>query len=307
MPGLAFVFPGQGAQRPGMGKEIAANYTEAARVYDQADAIIGYKLSELCFNGPAELLNKTEFAQPALLITSLAILEVVKKHGLVPVMTAGLSLGEYTALVAAGSISMQEALPLVQLRARLMQEAVPEGQGAMAAIMGLKAEQVDAACKQIQGIAAIANYNCPGQLVISGEKAAVDEVGTALKNIGGRVIPLAVTVPSHSQLMREAAVKLQPRLTEINWQEPEVPVVSNVNAKSNSCHDFAELLCKQLFSPVLWEQSIRHMAAQVDCFIEIGPGSTLSGLIKKIDRSRCLGQVEDLRSLEKILLEVKSL
>lgn len=307
MPRLAFVFPGQGAQRPGMGKEIADKYTEAAQFYAQADAVIGYSLSALCFDGPAEQLNKTEFAQPALLTTSLAILEVVKKHGLVPVMMAGLSLGEYTALAASGSISLQEALPLVQLRARLMQEAVPAGEGAMAAIMGLEAEQVNSTCQQVQGIVDIANYNCPGQLVISGEKAAVDEAGALLKNSGARVIPLAVTVPSHSQLMREAAVKLQPHLSSTNWQEPSVPVVSNVNANINVCQDFPDLLVKQLFSPVLFEQSIRHMAAKVDYFIEIGPGSTLSGLIKKIDRPRCLGQIEDLRSLEKILLEVKSL
>lgn len=307
MPRLAFVFPGQGAQRSGMGKELAQNYTEAAHVYAQADAIIGYSISELCFEGPAEQLNKTEFAQPALLTTSLAILEVVKKHGLAPVIVAGLSLGEYTALVAAGAIRLQEALPLVQLRARLMQEAVPEGQGAMAAILGLEAEQVESTCQQVPGIVAIANYNCPGQLVISGETTAVNEASALLKNSGGRVIPLAVTVPSHSQLMQDAAVKLQPYLNNVNWQEPSVPVVSNVNAQANACQDYADLLVKQLFSPVRWEQSIRYMLNQVDYFIEIGPGSTLTGLIKKIDRSRCLGQVEDLRSLEKLLLEVKSL
>ncbi len=307
MPRLAFVFPGQGAQRPGMGKELADNYEEAAQVFAQADAIIGYRLSALCFEGPAEQLNQTEYAQPALLTTSLAILEVVKKHGLAPVMVAGLSLGEYTALVAAGSIRLQEALPLVQLRARLMQEAVPAGQGAMAAIIGLEAEQVSKTCQQVQGIVDIANYNCPGQLVISGETAAVNAAGALLKTSGGRIFPLAVTVPSHSQLMQDAALKLQAHLAEINWQEPLVPIVSNVNAQSNSAHDFTELLRQQLFSPVRWEQSIRYMMQQVDYFIEIGPGSTLSGLIKKVDRSRCLGQVEDLRSLEKILLEVKSL
>ncbi len=307
MPRLAFVFPGQGAQYPGMGKELADNYVEAAQVFAQADSILSYKLSDLCFNGPADQLNKTEFAQPALLTTSLAILEVVKKHGLGPIMVAGLSLGEYTALVAAGSISLEEALPLVQLRGRLMQAAVPEGQGAMAAIMGLEAVKVIDVCHGINGIVDIANYNCPGQLVISGEKDAVTQVGAVLKSIGGRVIPLAVSVPSHSPLMQDAAVKLQPHLSETKWQDPRVPVVSNVNAQSNSCQDFADLLVKQLFSPVLWEQSIRYMLNQVDYFIEIGPGSTLSSLIKKIDRSRLLGQVEDLRSLHRIIAEVNSI
>ncbi|MBP1761829.1 MAG: [Acyl-carrier-protein] S-malonyltransferase [Firmicutes bacterium] len=303
MPGLAFVFPGQGAQRPGMGKELAANYAEAARIYDQADEIVGYKLSALCFEGPAEQLNKTEFAQPALLTTSLAILEVVKKHGLSPVMMAGLSLGEYTALVATGAMSLQQALPLVQHRALFMQTAVPDGKGAMAAVLGLEADQVTEICQRAKGMVDIANYNCPGQLVISGETEAVNEAGASLKKIGGRVVPLAVSVPSHSQLMRDAAIKLQPELHSVDWQEPSVPVVSNVNAQANPRKDFADLLEKQLFSPVLWEQSIRYMLNQVDYFVEIGPGSTLSGLIKKIDRSRLLGHIEDIPSLNKVIAE----
>lgn len=303
---LAFVFPGQGAQHPGMGKELAQNYTAAAQIFEQADAILGYKLSDICFYGPAEQLNMTEFAQPALLTTGLAIMAVAKNHGLNPVMMAGLSLGEYTALAAAGSISLQEVLPLVQSRARLMQEAVPEGKGAMAAILGMGAEMVENACQKANGLVDIANYNCPGQLVISGEKEAVSEAGQILKSNGARVVPLAVSVPSHSRLMREAAAKLEPQLKAANWQEPTTPVVSNVNAQINSCKDFPGLLEKQLFSPVLWEQSVRYMLNQVDYFIEIGPGSTLSGLIKKIDRSRLLGQIEDLQSLEKVMLEVKS-
>lgn len=307
MPRIALVFPGQGAQYPGMGKELAQNYSEAAQVYSQADAIVGYKLSDLCFEGPAEKLNLTEFAQPALLTSSLAILEVVKKHGLAPVLLAGLSLGEYTALVASGSISFQEALPLVQIRARLMQDAVPYGQGAMAAVIGLAADKVTQVCKTVQGVVDIANYNCPGQMVISGEREAVAKAMALLKNSGGRVIPLAVSVPSHSQLMQDAAIKLQSHLIQIKWLEPSVPVVSNVNAQSNSCRDFADLLVKQLYSPVLWEQSIRYMLNQVDYIIEIGPGSTLTGLMKKIDRSRVLGHIEDLRSLDKVMLEVKSI
>lgn len=307
MPRIAFVFPGQGAQHPGMGKEFAQNYPEAAQVYDQADTILGYKLSDLCFAGPAEQLNMTEYAQPALLTTSVAILEVVKIHGLMPVMAAGLSLGEYTALVAAGAVDFSQALLLVQDRARLMQGAVPEGKGAMAAVLGLAADKISEVCDTVKGIVDIANYNCPGQLVISGEKTAVDEAVSLLKSNGGRVIPLAVSVPSHSLLMQDAAVKFQPYLTKVIWREPALPVISNVNAQANSCQDFTVLLAQQLYSPVLWEQSIRYMLNQVDYFIEIGPGSTLSGLIKKIDRSRVLGQIEDLRSLEKVIQEVKSI
>ncbi|MEN6327410.1 MAG: ACP S-malonyltransferase [Syntrophomonas sp.] len=304
---LAFVFPGQGAQYAGMGRELTENFAEAAAVFSQADQIAGYKLSELCFTGPAEQLNKTEFAQPALLATSLAAYEVVKKHGIKASMMAGLSLGEYSALVAGGALSLAEALPLVQTRGRLMQEAVPPGEGAMAAVVGLEPEQVKEACLQTGGQVAIANYNCPGQLVISGAREAVMNAIANIKANGGRAVPLAISVPSHSTLMSEAAARLEPHLAGINWQEPAVPVVSNVNARENSATQFTALLVQQLFSPVLWEQSVRYMMEKVDYFIEIGPGSTLSGLIKKIDRNRVLGQVENLQSLTKMLEKVESL
>ncbi|MDD3269175.1 MAG: ACP S-malonyltransferase [Syntrophomonadaceae bacterium] len=306
-PRLAFVFPGQGAQYAGMGKELAENFAEAAAVFSQADQISGYKLSELCFAGPEAQLNKTEFAQPALLATSIAAYEVVKKHGIKATMMAGLSLGEYSALAAAGAVSLAEALPLVQNRARLMQEAVPPGEGAMAAVVGLDPDRVKEACLQTGGNVAIANYNCPGQLVISGARDAVMSTIATIKAGGGRAVPLAISVPSHSTLMSEAAARLEPYLNAIQWQEPMVPVVSNVNAQANGAAQFTSLLVQQLFSPVLWEQSVRYMMEQVDYFIEIGPGSTLSGLIKKIDRNRVLGQVEDLKSLAKMLEKVGSL
>lgn len=307
VPRLAFVFPGQGAQYAGMGKELAANYQEAAQVYAQADEIAGYKLSAICFDDPQEQLKETEIAQPALLTTSIAAFEVVKKHGIRAVVMAGLSLGEYSALVAAGALSFAEALPLVQTRARLMQEAVPPGEGAMAAVMGLDPDIIKEACWLTGGKVAIANYNCPGQLVISGAREAVLSAITIIKAKGGRAVPLAISVPSHSTLMSEAAVKLEPHLNNILWQEPGVGVVSNVNAQENEAAQFTGLLVQQLFSPVLWEQSVRYMMTKADYFIEIGPGSTLSGLIKKIDRNRVLGQVEDLKSLEKILEKVESL
>ena len=297
---LGFVFPGQGAQYPGMGKELAQNYTEAALVFEQADDILGYSLSKLCFDGPADKLNQTEYAQPALLTTSTAILKVVEKQGWQASMMAGLSLGEYSALVAAQAITLDEALPLVQARAHLMQEAVPAGQGSMAAVLGLDHNMVENACRNAAGLIDVANYNCPGQVVISGEAQVVAEVGSELKKAGGRVIPLKVSVPSHSRLMSPAAEGLKPLLDKIPWKEPGVPVLSNVNAASNTAAQLPDILAAQLISSVRWEQSMIHMLEQVDNFIEIGPGSTLSGLIKKINKERLLGHIEDLDSLNNI-------
>lgn len=307
MPRLAFVFPGQGAQYKGMGRELAAKHEEAFQVFAEADDIAGYKISTLCFEDPENQLNLTEYAQPAILTTSLAIFQVVKKLGLSPVLFAGLSLGEYSALVAGGAISFREALPLVQTRARLMQSAVFPGKGAMAAVMGLDNSVVSDACKQVAGIVDIANYNCPGQVVISGEKEAVLNAGEVLKAAGGRVSLLAVSVPSHSKLMSDAAVKLQAYLIQANWQQAQIGIVSNVNARENTPQQYEDLLVRQLYCPVLWEQSVRYMMEKVDYFIEIGPGSTLSGLIKRIDRSRLIGQIEDSKSLEKVIEKVKSL
>ena len=297
---LGFVFPGQGAQYPGMGKELAQNYTEAALVFEQADDILGYSLSKLCFDGPADKLNQTEYAQPALLTTSTAILKVVEKQGWQASMMAGLSLGEYSALVAAQAITLDEALPLVQARAHLMQEAVPAGQGSMAAVLGLDHNMVENARRNAAGLIDVANYNCPGQVVISGEAQVVAEVGSELKKAGGRVIPLKVSVPSHSRLMSPAAEGLKPLLDKIPWKEPGVPVLSNVNAASNTAAQLPDILAAQLISSVRWEQSMIHMLEQVDNIIEIGPGSTLSGLIKKINKERLLGHIEDLDSLNNI-------
>lgn len=307
MPRLAFVFPGQGAQHPGMGQDLFNNYKAAARIFEQADQIAGYSISSLCFQGPEEQLNLTRYAQPALLVTSLAAFEVAKQHGLEPVIMAGLSLGEYTALMAAGAISLEQALPLVETRAQLMQEAVPSGQGAMAAVMGLQADTVQKACDEEDGLVSIANYNCPGQYVLSGEAPAVQSASGRLKEAGGRVIPLAVSVPSHSLMMVEAAEALKPFLQDVGWQQPQVNVVSNVNALEHQQADIPELLARQLYSPVLWEHSVRYMIEKADYFIEIGPGSTLSGLIKKVDRNRVLGQINSASTLEKVIEKVKAL
>ncbi len=304
---LAFIFPGQGAQHLGMGKELFDNYEEAANVFNTADRLAGYQFSSVCFEGPEDTLNQTVYAQPALLVAGLAAYEVIKSRGIVPVMMAGLSLGEYTALVASGAISLEDAFPLVQNRARLMQEAVPLGKGAMAAIFGLDTEEIQAACDKEQGIVDIGNYNCPGQVAITGAKEAVDNVSAVLKEAGARVIPLAVSVPAHSPLLLDAAIHLKPQLEGITWKEPEYGVVSNVNARENKASEFPDLLVKQIYYPVMWEQSVRYMMGKVDYFIEVGPGSTLSGLIRKIDRNRVLGQVNDVKTLEKTLEKVKSL
>ncbi len=307
MPAIAYVFPGQGAQQVGMGKDLYDNFPESARIFRIADEWIGYQLSSLCFEGPQDTLNQTVYAQPALLVAGLAAYEAIKQMGFLPTMMAGLSLGEYTALTAAGAISLEQVLPLVGKRAVLMQEAVPLGQGAMAAVFGLKPELIKDLCGQEAGAVDIANYNCPGQLVISGDTQAVKSVRNRLQEAGARVIPLRVSVPAHSPLLYDAALKLRPWLEQVEWQEARVPVVSNVNARENRAQDLPELLQAQVCSPVLWEQSIRYMMEKVDYFIELGPGSTLSGLIKKIDRNRVLGQVHDLKSLEKTVEKVKSL
>lgn len=305
---LAFVFPGQGSQYVGMGKELADSFTEAAQVYESADRICGYKLSSLCFNGPREQLDQTIYAQPAILVTSLACLAVARGQGLNAKWVSGLSLGEYTALVAAGTLTLEQALPLVMKRAELMQQAVPAGKGAMAAIIGIDSAVVEKVCGQVEGTVTLANYNCPGQYVISGEKEAVLQAAEILKQEGARTMLLAVSVPSHSPLLRECARTLAAEIARVEFQEPtQAAVVSNVNAQENPAREFPRLLEEQLYSPVRWEQSVRYMMTKVDYFIEIGPGSTLSGLIKKIERNRVLGNVENQKSLQKLMEKVKEI
>ncbi|MGE5396478.1 MAG: ACP S-malonyltransferase [Chitinophagales bacterium] len=304
---IGFVFPGQGAQRVGMGKEICQQYKEAAEVFARADEALGYQMSTICFEGPQEKLDKTCITQPALLTTSIALVKVLEAHGLEPDLTAGLSLGEYTALVAASALDFEDAVRLVEYRGSLMQTAVPPGEGAMAAIIGLNDLVIAGVCAGYEGIVDVANYNCPGQVVISGETEAVTSVSAILRQEGGKVIPLKVSVPSHCRLMEKAAGKLEERLNQVNWRQPTVGVVSNVNARENSSSDYKELLVHQLYSPVKWEQSVRYMMDRVDCLLEVGPGGVLSGFIKKIDRTRWLGQVEDCRSLDGVLKKMEEL
>lgn len=304
MPGIAMVFPGQGSQYAGMGRDLAANYPEAREIFEQADDLLGYGLSRLCFEGPRDILDQTEYAQPAVLTCSMAAFKVLEQRTEAPQVLAGLSLGEYTALVAGGAIEFQEALALVRTRARLMQQAVPGGEGAMAAVLGLNGDVVEKLCDQAVGEVTVANYNAPGQVVISGSKLAVSRALGLIKESGGRAIPLAVSVPSHSPLMAGAARNFVTHLDSAPWSAPMIKVISNVTAQEHCLEEIPALLARQLYSPVLWEQSVRLMKSKVDMFIEVGPGSSLSALIKRIDRSGVLANVEDSASLEKLMEKV---
>ena len=283
---IAFVFPGQGAQYAGMGAELARAYPEARTVFERADAILGMSLSALCWEGPDERLKETEVTQPAILTTSIAALAILQTRGLRCSMTAGLSLGEYTALVAAAAMRLEDALPLVRQRGRFMQEASSGRRTAMAAILGLDSGTVADICARAgaKGVLEPANYNSPGQIVIAGDHAAVQE-GIVLAKAAGakRAVLLPVSAPFHTSLMEPAAERLAALLARLPLREPEVPVVSNVTAQpTQSPEEIRRLLIAQVLSPVRWEESVRAMSDMgAQTFVEIGPGSTLSGLIRK--------------------------
>jgi [acyl-carrier-protein] S-malonyltransferase len=303
----AILFPGQGSQSVGMGQSAFQADERARQCFEKADDILGYSLSRLCFEGPEEELRLTANAQPAILTTSVALFQMFQNADIRPDFVAGHSLGEYSALVAAESLSFEEAVLTVHRRGLYMEEAVPAGQGAMSAVIGLDREQVEAVCREAsteEQSVEPANYNSPGQLVISGHAEAVKRAGEQAQEAGARrVIPLSVSGPFHSRLMRPAAMRLGSALNEVTIRDAAVPVVANVTGQAvQSAEEIRTLLVKQVVSPVLWEDSIRWMLDQgVDTFVEIGPGNVLTGLVRRIERRVKAVSIQDPASLEKAL------
>ncbi|MEN1966911.1 ACP S-malonyltransferase [Lentibacillus sp. N15] len=303
MKRVAFMFPGQGSQTVGMGKEFYDRYPEIQSLYEDADKALGFSLTDIMFNGPEETLTLTEHAQPALLLSSIATHTLLIKEEIQPIMTVGHSLGEYSALVAAGALALEEALPLVNARGRLMEEAYPAGKGAMAAVLGMKQEEIEAVIQGFPDEEAvdIANLNCPGQIVISGTKAGIEQATAKLKENGAkRVLPLNVSGPFHSRLMKPANEQFAKKLDEVTITEASIPVYANVTAAPVTDNDeMKELLLKQLYSPVRFEASIQHMLDEgIDAFVEVGNGKVLSGLVRKISRRTKTFAIQDQEALD---------
>ena len=287
---IAFVFPGQGSQQVGMGKSLADAFPICRETLDQADGALGESLSRLCFDGPADALTLTANTQPAVLAVSLAVYRLLVSRGVRPDLVAGHSLGEYSAHVAAGTLSFADALRTVRRRGRYMQEAVPVGEGAMAAILGLDEATVGRACEEAADgeVVSPANLNAPGQVVIAGARDAVARAGARAKELGARrIMPLPVSAPFHCALMVPAQVRLERDLRALVVSDPEVPVVANVDAEPKTTAAAAiDALIRQVSAPVRWEAVVRRLAASgVDTYVEVGPGKVLSGLIKKTDRN----------------------
>lgn len=307
--GIGLVFPGQGSQSVGMGKAFYDAYPSLKPVYDEASTVLGYDVAELCFTGPAERLNRTEFTQPALLVSSVAALRLFEPVGIKPVAVAGHSLGEYSALVAAGGVSFRDAVSLVQKRGRYMSEAVEPGTSLVAALLGMVTEAVKEVCRRASsvGVVAAANFNSPGQVVIAGEKAAVERAIELAKTQGcKKAIPLPVSVPVHTPLMQPAADRLAKDLAVVRWSDLSAPLVNNAEAKAISRADeIRPSLVRQLPSSVLWEETVHTMNKMgVTTFVEIGPGTVLTGLIKRILPSAKLLNVNDPKSLDATLKAV---
>ena len=307
----AFLFPGQGSQKVGMVQDLFENYDSVKALIKEADETLGFSISKMMFEGPDTELMKTEFTQPAILTASVAVWQVLKEHGLTPDIVAGHSLGEYSALVAAGAISFADAVHTVHLRGRFMQEAVPLGEGGMAAIIGSNPETIVKVCGEVSTedlpVQAV-NFNCPGQVVIAGATAAVEKACEALKEAGARrAIMLKVSAPFHSTLMEPAALRLKEVLDKIDIHDTAIPVVANVNAKEETKADeIRKNLVDQAAHPVHWEESIRNMVAGgVDMTVEAGPGTVLTGFMKKIVRSVPCHHAEDVATIDEVVAALK--
>lgn len=295
---IAFVFPGQGSQYVGMGKEFASEYTQAQEIFENANKKLGISLSNLCFNGPEEELRLTSNTQPAILTVSVAILKVLETEGIKANYVAGHSLGEYSALVAAGALQFNDAVWLVRQRGTFMQEAVPPGEGTMAAILGLELEQLEALCQEasIVGVVEPANYNSPGQIVIAGATPAVEKAMELSKKYGAkRAMRLAVSGPFHSSLLQPASLRLAEALQQIQLQDAAIPVVANISAEVElDAAVIRDNLIRQVSGAVKWQQSVEKLITLgVNTFVEIGPGKVLNGLIKKIDKNVEMFNIED--------------
>ena len=308
MARVAALFPGQGSQFVGMGRDVAERWPAAQDVFERADRTLGFGLTQLCWGGPEDELRLTANTQPALLTVSIAVWRVLEAQGVHAEAVAGHSLGEYSAIVAAGGLSLEEALTLVQLRGRLMQEAVPVGAGAMAAVIGLDDAGVDEACSGVEqaggGIVAPVNFNAPGQVVIAGAAGAVEAASARCRELGAkRVIPLAVSAPFHSRLMRPAREGLTPALERAAFAELRAPLYRNVDARPvQRTGDVREGLVRQVDAPVLWTQTVRTMIIEgFDTFIEVGAGTVLSGLVRRVDRSVTCLPAGTVDQVEKVL------
>ncbi|HBH13242.1 MAG: Malonyl CoA-acyl carrier protein transacylase [Clostridiales bacterium 38_11] len=303
---IAFIFPGQGSQYLGMGKELYDYFPEAREIFDQADNALGFKISDLCFNGSDNELMKTENTQPAILTVSIAALRVLEKYGVKADYTAGLSLGEYASMVYAGAMHFSDAVKLVSKRGRFMQEAVPEGTGKMAVLIGISRENAYRLCTDLgrYGVLECANFNCPGQIVIGGDTETVLKAIDIAKEYGSKkAMLLSVSAPFHTSMLKPAANRLEHELKYIALFDTDIPIVANVNAElTQTAEIFRVNLKNQVSSSVLWEESIIKMTEQgVDTFVEIGPGNTLCGFVKKIDKTKSFMNIEDLASLMKSL------
>ena len=307
---IAFLFPGQGAQYINMGRSLYENINECKEIFDKGEEILEMPIKDIIFDGSEETLKSTKYNQPAILLTSLACQKALELEGIEADYVAGLSLGEYSGLVYSGVVSFEDGVKLVKSRATIMDEGIEEGVGSMAAVMKLSKEKVDTLLKEASkfGVVEAANYNCPGQVVITGEVDAIRESVSIAKDLGGLCIPLKVSGPFHSSLYEEASFKYYESIKDVEINEPKKVIYSNVLGKPYSKQDdIRDLLRKQIMSPVLFEDSINHMLDQgIDTFIELGPGKTLSGFVKKIDKKANVYNIEDLDTLKSTVEKIKS-